>query len=214
MQKMQSIVTINESGNVHLKTHTYTDCQLIGFTGGTHAFFSDKAGNIIFDTPTESYGVDGKAIIFSNSSRWDDKYYNADPSIYNDIDRIDVLVFHYPHARILEDIKKLGDLWGTVSSWFVSGIIGGSGNIESGNPYGPNDSGDYSVKVGDSILHGSYIKNLIGSTGGSQVQYGGNISLQTYDGAHYVCAENGGGDKLVANRKEARQWETFTIWKT
>jgi len=42
-------------------------------------------------------------------------------------------------------------------------------------------------------------------------QYGGKIFLQTYDGQHFVTAENGGGSTIVANRTAASVWETFTI---
>jgi hypothetical protein len=38
------------------------------------------------------------------------------------------------------------------------------------------------------------------------------IALRAYNG-QYVCAEGGGGGQVVANRGEARQWETFRIIK-
>jgi hypothetical protein len=37
------------------------------------------------------------------------------------------------------------------------------------------------------------------------------IHLKTVNG-HYVCAENGGGGLVVANRREAREWETFRLY--
>jgi len=55
---------------------------------------------------------------------------------------------------------------------------------------------------------------IIGPNGkidGSAVRNGDKISFQTYDGTHFVCAENGGGQELIANRTEAHQWETFTV---
>ena len=36
------------------------------------------------------------------------------------------------------------------------------------------------------------------------------ICLQTWMGT-YVCAENGGGDLVVVNRPEAKEWETFEL---
>jgi len=36
------------------------------------------------------------------------------------------------------------------------------------------------------------------------------IALKTYN-MHYLCAENGGGGKVVADRKEVREWETFEL---
>ncbi len=50
-----------------------------------------------------------------------------------------------------------------------------------------------------------------GKADGTPVQTGDKISLQTYDGSHYVSAENGGGTTLIADRTDAREWETFTI---
>lgn len=50
-----------------------------------------------------------------------------------------------------------------------------------------------------------------GKIDGSPVSNGDKISLQTYDNKHFVCAESGGGQGLVANRTEAREWETFTV---
>jgi hypothetical protein len=39
---------------------------------------------------------------------------------------------------------------------------------------------------------------------------GTQFHLQTYDGVHFVCAENGGGGQVDATRTSAQQWETFT----
>jgi hypothetical protein len=36
------------------------------------------------------------------------------------------------------------------------------------------------------------------------------IALRTYNG-QYICAENGGGRELVANRNWIAEWETFEI---
>jgi hypothetical protein len=37
------------------------------------------------------------------------------------------------------------------------------------------------------------------------------IQLKTYDGQHFVCAENGGGGAVNATRVWAAQWETFRL---
>jgi len=37
------------------------------------------------------------------------------------------------------------------------------------------------------------------------------IHLKTYDGVHYLCAENGGGGPINATRSWAAQWETFRM---
>jgi hypothetical protein len=43
------------------------------------------------------------------------------------------------------------------------------------------------------------------------INTGDQVYLKTYDGAHYLCAEGGGGRELVANRTAVGPWETFTI---
>jgi hypothetical protein len=45
---------------------------------------------------------------------------------------------------------------------------------------------------------------------GGPLMSGQRIALRTENG-HYVCAENGGGQELVANRTSVGPWETFTI---
>ena len=37
-----------------------------------------------------------------------------------------------------------------------------------------------------------------------------DIHLRAYNG-QYVCAEDGGGGEVVANRDKAQEWETFTV---
>ncbi|HEX9061368.1 MAG TPA: metallophosphoesterase, partial [Clostridia bacterium] len=50
-----------------------------------------------------------------------------------------------------------------------------------------------------------------GKVDGSPVNNGDNISLQTYDGIHFLCAESGGGGTTIADRTEAHEWETFQV---
>jgi hypothetical protein len=45
---------------------------------------------------------------------------------------------------------------------------------------------------------------------GGPLLSGQRIALRTENG-HYVCAENGGGQELIANRTSVGPWETFTI---
>ena len=42
------------------------------------------------------------------------------------------------------------------------------------------------------------------------LEQGQRIALRTENG-HYLCAENGGGQELIANRTGVGPWETFTI---
>lgn len=55
---------------------------------------------------------------------------------------------------------------------------------------------------------------IIGHNGekdGSPVKNGDKISFQTYDNIHFLCAENGGGREVIADRTLAKEWETFTV---
>jgi ricin-type beta-trefoil lectin protein len=44
-----------------------------------------------------------------------------------------------------------------------------------------------------------------------QITNGARVHLRTYDRAHFLCAENGGGGQVDATRTSAAQWETFTV---
>jgi|GEM_PF-6255322 len=197
---MQSIARIDEDGTIHLKTHTFTRCQLKGFTGGTKVILSDSYGKVIYQTPTESYGVDGVSIPFKDSDRWDEREYRFDSSIYKKIDRIDVIVCHNPHNRLLKDLLIIADILTIVFELYEKWCKG-SGDVNSSG-----DSGGYTYDAGDgSYLYGTYAQHLTAPVKTTP------ITLKTYDGIHFVCAENGGGQELVANRTEARGWETFGV---
>src|ERR687898_292541 len=49
-----------------------------------------------------------------------------------------------------------------------------------------------------------------GRRGRGNVRTGDSIALRAYNG-QYVCAEDGGGREVVANRDRAQEWETFTV---
>jgi hypothetical protein len=50
-----------------------------------------------------------------------------------------------------------------------------------------------------------------GAGAGSAITSGSLVAIQTADGIHYFCAENGGGGPLVANRTAIAGWETFAL---
>ncbi len=62
--------------------------------------------------------------------------------------------------------------------------------------------------------------NLIDLNGG-ELESGDSVQFRTWDGIHYVVAENGGAPqgtppppgRIYANREAAGAWETFTIWR-
>ena len=54
---------------------------------------------------------------------------------------------------------------------------------------------------------------LIDINGGKDVLSGEKVYLKAYDNQHFLCAENGGGSKIVADKIHAKKWETFVIHK-
>jgi hypothetical protein len=45
------------------------------------------------------------------------------------------------------------------------------------------------------------------------IKHGDKISLRTWDQAHFICTEGGGGGDVNATRTEALGWETLTVEK-
>jgi hypothetical protein len=68
---MRSMVSIDDSGNMQVRTNTYSHWDLRGFTGGVLVSLSDAQGNLLYITPIASYGVDGRLVFWSVSNRWD-----------------------------------------------------------------------------------------------------------------------------------------------
>lgn len=54
---------------------------------------------------------------------------------------------------------------------------------------------------------------LIDINGGKDLISGEEVYIRAYDRKHYLCAEQGGGDKVVADRTQPKNWETFIIQK-
>jgi hypothetical protein len=59
---MQSKVTLRQNGHIDATTHTETDTDLGGFTGGVSLLFCDANQVVIGQSHVHSFGVDGKWI--------------------------------------------------------------------------------------------------------------------------------------------------------
>jgi hypothetical protein len=46
----------------------------------------------------------------------------------------------------------------------------------------------------------------------SAIGNGDSLALRTYDGSHYLCAEDGGASPINATRTGVGAWESFTAW--
>ena len=159
---------------------------------------------MLYQTPTESYGVDGELIPFKDSDRWDEKVYHVDPSIYNNTYRIDVLVFHNPHNRLMEDIQIIAEIAKAVYELYQK-VFGSSGDTA-----GTGDNGDYTFDAGNhSYLYGTYKQNLTTSV----KPVGTFTSLQTING-NYLTVVNGGGkltDVIHSDATVIGPWEKFKL---
>ncbi|WP_375766291.1 hypothetical protein NR798_31935 [Archangium gephyra] len=127
---MRGIVTIDDGGNIHIRTHVDTHVKLAGFTGGLIALFSDKNGTLLHRTELFQYGVDGLWIIGKPSERWVDEFLTVDPSIGINTDRIDVIMGITPKNRLFVDLQEFVDIFKAISTVIeLIGTVGG----ESGN---------------------------------------------------------------------------------
>ena len=67
------------------------------------------------------------------------------------------------------------------------------------------------VNAQATVIGSTEIFTVVGLDG-EALKSGDRVNLQTANKL-FVCAEGGGGGSVSANREEAREWETFTIWK-
>ncbi|BBH68629.1 hypothetical protein ACTI_53140 [Actinoplanes sp. OR16] len=130
---MRSIVSLDDAGNMQVRTNTFSHWDLRGFTGGVLVSLSDVEGNLLHITPLVSYGVDGRLVFWSTSNRWDNEYYNVGPDVARRVDRIDVWHGPTPKNRF---VPIMTDILFTVRLiiWIVeqwqqsSGDDGGAGD--------------------------------------------------------------------------------------
>jgi hypothetical protein len=128
---MRAIVSLDDAGNMQVRTHTYVHIDLAGFTGGVLVSLSDRDGNLLYVTPLVQYGVDGRWVFWSQSDRWDNEYYSVGPDIAARTDRIDVWVGWAPRNRFWQDLVPIQQIiqlviW-IVENWPSSDGEGGSG---------------------------------------------------------------------------------------
>jgi hypothetical protein len=57
-RRMETSITISNNGRVDGATRIWTDKQLQGFTGAVAVVITDSAGNVLYVTAPQSYGVD------------------------------------------------------------------------------------------------------------------------------------------------------------
>jgi hypothetical protein len=103
---MESKVIFSESGRVDTETSIWTNINMYGFTGGCAAFFLDRNENVLANTPMRSYGVDGKWIPTSPSSRTESEVDDLGQEVFNKTRSIKIVHKLTPKNRLTEDINK------------------------------------------------------------------------------------------------------------
>ncbi|CAA0840788.1 Unknown protein [Striga hermonthica] len=70
------------------------------------------------------------------------------------------------------------------------------------------------VSLGGWLVTEGWIKpSLFDGIPNKDLLDGTNLQLRSVTVGKYLCAENGGGSIIVANRTSASGWETFTLWR-
>ncbi|WP_238011669.1 hypothetical protein KZZ52_14390 [Dactylosporangium sp. AC04546] len=130
---MRSMVSLDDSGNMQVRTNTFSHWDLRGFTGGVLVSLSDAQGKLLYITPIVSYGVDGRLVFWSVSNRWDNEYYNVGADVARQVDRVDVWQGPTPKNRLVPIVNDLIIIVRLVA-WLIeqwqksSGDDGGSGD--------------------------------------------------------------------------------------
>jgi hypothetical protein len=161
---MRTLVFLDDTGHLQVRTNTYSHVWFVGFHGGIIACMTDRSGKLLYATPVTAYGVDGSAVPFGTSNRWDTEDYNVGAAVAQQTDRIDVLLFRAPDTNLagflktLEDvIHTLDEFWKVLKSlWdeYIKLKNANDGLIYSGDP-----------PVGDGVATDVTVEALTGAPG-------------------------------------------------
>jgi hypothetical protein len=141
---MRSLVFLDDTGHLQVRTNTYSHVWFVGFHGGILACLTDRSGKLLYSTPVTAYGVDGSAVPFGTSNRWDTEDYNVGAAVAQQTDRIDVLLYRAPDTNLAGFVKTLEDAVQTLKEiWdVIYPIIKAIGDwLSSGDYNGPVDEG-------------------------------------------------------------------------
>lgn len=103
-RRMETSITISDTGRIDGTTRTWTSKKYKGFTGSVVVFLTDAEGNIHHATEPHSYGVDGTAIgVHKRKETWDE---NISQEILNNISGYAIHHAHTPVIRVTPDKFK------------------------------------------------------------------------------------------------------------
>jgi hypothetical protein len=194
---MSGTASLDVSGTLKTTAHLESHIALSGFTGGMVVALLNSDGQSVFTTPIMQYGVDGYDVPSwlgaTPSPRTASATFQVDPALYDQVDRINIDLFHAPKNRLGSVINQALPVVITIVEWIIK-IYGGS------------DS---------STVVSSTSSSLSSATTDSGIRSGGKYAIHVPSG-QFLTATKGGGIGEAANKwplhTDATQigpWEKF-----
>jgi hypothetical protein len=175
---MHTLVFLDDTGHLQVRTNTYSHVWFAGFHGGIVVCLTDRSGGLLYATPVTAYGVDGSAVPFGTSNRWDTEDYNVGAAVAQQTDRIDVLLFRAPDTNLAGFLKTVEDvlhevevIWGYIST-FIKAI----GDSKENNDYGSPMDEDGPTQVTEDALTGA-LGTLITAVNPAALAYGQQVTF-------------------------------------
>ncbi len=121
---MSGTASIDDRGTIKTSTHLESHIALSGFTGGMVAAFLNSEGQSIYTTPILQYGVDGYDVPSwlggTPSPRTVSAEFHVDPSIYPQVDKINIFLFHDGKNRAGADLEVAWAIVLVIIKWIAS----------------------------------------------------------------------------------------------
>lgn len=103
-RRMETSITISDTGRIDGITKTWTSKKYKGFTGSVIVFLTDAEGNIHHATEPHSYGVNGTAVgEHKRNEPWSE---NISIDVLNNISGYAIHHAHTPVIRVTPDLFK------------------------------------------------------------------------------------------------------------
>jgi hypothetical protein len=141
---MESTVKLSNTGNMFVKTHTWTTACQDGFTGGIRVILMDRSGNDVYYTDLKKYGVNGTCIPTAASSRHDDFTAAVPLDKLNLATKIAIVHRKSPTNRVdefLDNAQQVVEILKTASEVYTN-IAGGPSQGPGGTPGGTTPPGN------------------------------------------------------------------------
>ena len=108
---MQTVaIFATTTGQLSGTTHTESQYDLRGFTGGVQVFLVDANSNVIYMSQVYQYGVNGRWFPGGPHARDDQWHEQIDPSMSSKAAALHVVQFEDPDNRLLPILESLPDI--------------------------------------------------------------------------------------------------------